>query len=184
MNIACIAWGSLIWKPGNLPLASAWRPDGPKLPLEFARVSDGGELAVVLCPDAPATPTWWALLALPDLEAARACLREREQAAPEHPEWIGSIPPAPGADDGPASAIGAWLRTRALDACVWTALPPRWQGQEGRKPSADNAVAYLDSLTGDTRAHARDYVCRVPKDIDTPYRRVIEQQLGWRSGEV
>jgi hypothetical protein len=40
MNIACIAWGSLLWKPQPLKLASGWHRDGPLLPLEFVRQSD------------------------------------------------------------------------------------------------------------------------------------------------
>ncbi|MGG7605864.1 hypothetical protein [Massilia sp. BKSP1R2A-1] len=28
MNIVCIAWGSLLWKPGPLKLASGWHPAG------------------------------------------------------------------------------------------------------------------------------------------------------------
>jgi hypothetical protein len=37
MNIACIDWGSLLWKPQPLKLASGWHRDGPLLPLEFVR---------------------------------------------------------------------------------------------------------------------------------------------------
>lgn len=37
MNIACIAWGSQLWKPHPLKLASGWHRDGPLLPLEFVR---------------------------------------------------------------------------------------------------------------------------------------------------
>lgn len=43
MKIVCIAWGSLIWEPGPLRVASTWRPDGPVLPLEFVRDSDDSD---------------------------------------------------------------------------------------------------------------------------------------------
>ena len=62
---------------------------------------------------------------------------------------------------------------------MWTALPPRSAGVEGRQPSVDEALAYLSSLQGQTRAHARDYVHRTPADLDTPVRRAIERQLEW-----
>ena len=187
MHIACLAWGSLIWKPEPLTLASAWRPDGPPLPLEFARVGDLGELATVLCADTPVQPTWWALLDVADLATARERLREREQIDPRRPEWVGSLvaAAAPSEPHGPhAAPIAQWLRQHALDAVVWTALPPRSAGLEGRKPSADEAVAYLGGLRGHTRAHAEDYVRRVPTDIRTPYRRAIEQRLGWLPREA
>lgn len=49
MNIVCIAWGSLLWKPGPLKLASGWHPGGPRLPLGFLPVSDDSpEVALVL----------------------------------------------------------------------------------------------------------------------------------------
>ncbi|QBE66198.1 hypothetical protein [Pseudoduganella lutea] len=93
MNIVCIAWGSLLWKPGPLKLASGWHPGGPLLPLEYGRDSDDSdELALVLCPGQPLVPTYWAYLNAPDLDAARAMLAAREKIAPGHPEFIGSIP--------------------------------------------------------------------------------------------
>jgi len=42
------------------------------------------------------------------------------------------------------------------------------------------AIAYLDSLTGETREHAQDYIKSVPEQIDTVYRRAIVEALGWQ----
>lgn len=50
---------------------------------------------------------------------------------------------------------------------------------EGRVPTVDEAIVYLDSLSGEARQHARDYIDQVPEQIDTPYRRVIKDVLGW-----
>ena len=178
VRIACLAWGSLIWKPGALPLAAPWRPGGPRLPLAFARVGDKGELAVALCPRAPDAPTYWTELALDDLDRARELLREREEVDPERPDGIGSVP-ARGAAGAWDARIAAWAADNGIDAVIWTALPPRSAGEEGRTPSADEAVAYLDHLQGDVRRHAESYVRQVPPDIRTPYRDVIEARLGW-----
>lgn len=178
MRIACIAWGSLLWKSGSLKLASPWRAGGPALPLEFARNSDDtDELAIVLCEGAAPMPTFYALLDTTDLHAARAMLRTREKIDPDHPEWIGSIPAV---DGGPKDArIDAWLAAQDLDAVVWTALPPKFGDTEGRAPSADEAVAFLAGLRGATRAHAEDYVRRVPAVIRTAYRARFEADLQW-----
>jgi hypothetical protein len=177
MNIACLGWGSLLWKPGALLLRSPWQHDGPMLPIEFARVGDGGELATVLCEGAAEVRTWWALLCAEDLDAARAQLRQREEIDPAHPEWIGSLPSDFAGLGVPA--IRQWLTTQPLDAVVWTALPPRFAGVEGASPSAEQAVAYLQSLQLGTRAHAQEYVRKVPASLDTVNRREIVRVLGW-----
>lgn len=179
MNIICIAWGSLLWKPGPLKLASGWHPGGPLLPLEFARDSDdSAELALVLCPGAPLVPTYWAYVDAPDLAAARAMLAAREKIASGHPEFIGSIPAVGGAPV--PREIAAWLAARRLDAAVWTAVPPKFAGTGGRVPSAAEVIDFLSSLEGETRQAAEFYLRRTPPHIDTPYRRVIEARLGWR----
>lgn len=178
-RIACLVWGSLLWKPGVLPLAAPWRPGGPRLPLEFSRVGDHGELAVALSPGAPDAPTYWTELAVDGIDRARALLAEREEVDPRRPDGVGSVP-APPAVAGPWHArIAAWAADNGLDAVVWTSLPPRYVGEEGHAPSADEAVAYLDHLQGNVRRHAEAYVRQVPADIRTPYRDVIEARLGW-----
>jgi len=179
MNIVCIAWGSLLWKPQGLKLASGWHPGGPPLPLEFVRQSDDSpELALVLCDSARLAPTYWAYLDTHDLNEARAMVGEREKIAPGRPEWIGSIPALDGAREDPR--IAAWLRSRRIDAAVWTAVPPKFYGQNGRVPSADEVIRWLDSRSGERRAAAEDYIRRTPAHIDTLYRRAIEARLGWR----
>lgn len=179
MNIVCIAWGSLLWKPQGLKLASGWHPGGPPLPLEFVRQSDDSpELALVLCESARLAPTYWAYLATDDLDAARAMLGAREKIAPGRLEWIGSIPPTDGAQEDPR--VKAWLRARRIDAAVWTAVPPKFDGENGRVPTAGEVLAWLDSRSGEQRAAAEDYIRRTPAHIDTLYRRAVEARLGWR----
>ena len=166
-----------MWKTHPLKLKSSWYEDGPLLPIEFARVGDGGELSTALCEGARLQKVWWAELAATNLDEAREQLRRREEIDPAHPEWIGSWPaPAQGTA---AVEIGRWARTVQIDAVVWTALPPRVDGVEGRCPDAKHAVRYLQSLTGDRRAHAEDYICRVPGSMDTVNRRLIMEHLGW-----
>jgi len=177
VKIACIAWGSLLWKPGPLKLASAWMPDGPPLPLEFVRDSDDSEeLALVLHEAAPLVPTYWARLDAASLDEAREMLREREKIRPQYPQWVGSIPNPHGAAD---ERIGAWMHARELDAVVWTALPAKFAQVSERAPSAHEAIAFLAGLQGEARAKAEDYVRRVPSEIRTLYRGLFEEHLGW-----
>ena len=180
MNIVCIAWGSLLWKPGPLKLASGWHPGGPRLPLEFVRKSDdSAEVALVLCEAARPMPTYWAWLDTQDLDAARAMLGEREKITPARPDWIGSIPGRAGAQEDPR--IAAWLRRMRFDAAVWTALPAKFEGESGRVPTADEVVAVLDGLPEQERAEAERYVRHTPAHIDTRFRRIIAARLGWHA---
>ncbi len=176
MLIACLGWGSLIWKPDALPVASEWFRDGPQLPIEFARVSDGGELATVICANAAPCKVLWAVLDVGTVQEAREALRVREQIPEDRRDGIGIFTP------GTASVgvIAEWAIPRQLDAVIWTNLPPKYEGVEGMVPTVDDSVSYLAGLSGQARAHARHYVERVPPQIDTPYRREIISRLGWQ----
>lgn len=178
MNIVCIAWGSLLWKPEPLRLASGWHPSGPRLPLEFVRDSDdSAEVALVLCEGAAPMPTYWAWLDTDDIDAARAMLGAREKIVAGRPEWIGSIPPVDGA--AVDARIAAWLRERGIDAAVWTALPAKFAGKNGHVAAPEEVLARLDGLEPEQRAQAEEYVRRTPAHIDTRYRRLIATRLGW-----
>jgi hypothetical protein len=175
MLIACLGWGSLIWKPDALPLASEWFLDGPDLPIEFARVSDGGELATVLCANAPLCKVLWAVLEVESLDQACEALRIREQIPEDRHDGIGIFTTS----RSPVGVIGEWAIARQLDAVIWTALPPKFEEVEGLIPTVDDAVFYLAALSVGARNYARDYVKQVPPQIDTPYRREIISRLGW-----
>lgn len=186
MKIVCIAWGSLIWEPGPLKLASRWEPGGPPLPLEFVRDSDdSAELALVLHAPAPAVPTRWARLDTTDLAEAREMLRQREKIRPQYPQWTGSlpdpVPPGLPAPTPPAivATIADWMRAHDVDAAVWTALPAKFANVSERAPSAHEAIAFLDGLAGEERRKAEAYVRRIPADTRTLYRGLIEERLGW-----
>ncbi len=160
------------------------------LAIEFARVGDHGELATALCPGAAAVPTRWVELRSMPLDDAMELLRQREEIDPRQPQFLGSVsglqeaavlarPDAPAAFQ--ATVIADWGRALGLDAVVWTALPPRFDGQNGRVPDASEALAYLRSLRGPVLEHARHYIECVPDEIRTPYRAIFEAELGWRS---
>ena len=92
MRIAVIAWGALLWQPGPLALGAPWAPDGPRLPLELARIAGDGRLTLVLypAPGAAWLPTSWAPAAGEALAVVVEHLREAERTVPGH---IGSLPP-------------------------------------------------------------------------------------------
>lgn len=175
MRIASLGWGSLIWKPGVLSLASDWHKDGPLLPIEFSRVGDGGELATAVCMNAPLVEVYWALLSVGDMALAASLLREREQIPAQRVDGVGSLI----IKSQPVGTLAEWAAEKGLDAVIWTALPPRFAHIEGRIPSVEDVLNYLASLEGEKREHAQSYMQQVPAEFATPYRQAIREQLGW-----
>jgi hypothetical protein len=84
-------------------------------------------------------------------------------------------------DEGPAEVLDlpAWAQARSIDTVVWTALPTRFGGEEGRIASETEIVEHLSGLRGALRDEAERYIRHAPPQTDTPYRRAIEAALGW-----
>ena len=177
-RIACLGWGSLIWDPRELPVQGAWFEDGPLVRVEFARQSRDGRMTLVLDGSARPVRSLWAIMDRTDMAVAAEALRERGGVGTGTPRWIGRWNLA----DDPADLVvdlPGWARTRGVDGVVWTALPSKFGGQEGRTPSIEEAVTYLRGLTGTARDNAERYVRRAPRQIDTRYRRRIEAEFSW-----
>lgn len=171
MTIACIGWGSLIWDPQNLPITLPWRDDGPNLAVEFARQSAEGHLTLVIVENGPALPCLWAPMLTDNLNEAISQLRARERTVTRHIGfWKSASAP---------EAISRWAEAKGLSGVVWTALPPKFQGVDGRAPTLEEACIHLASLKGPARERAEKYVRRAPIQIRTPYREAIEEALGW-----
>ena len=175
--IACLGWGSLIWRPGPLPVRRTWHTDGPLIRVEFARQSKDGRVTLVLHDAAEPVRSLWALMTVGDVGDARRQLAEREGIPSDTVEartghWPG--------DEGPPCILNlaAWAECRGIDDVIWTKLRPRWNGQEGC-PSSERVLGYLEGLRGPTRDCAEEYIRRAPPQIDTEYRRQIEARLGW-----
>lgn len=196
-TIVCLGWGSLIWDPDNLPVEhtdpveSAWMPDGPLLPVEFARHSGGNRMTLVLVPDRKAVPVLWTPLLVADLETAKRSLAAREcrrkDRRPPTDDTIRRFVDSScgwwSRDDsqgGCIDIIGRWAVSRSLLAVVWTDLPARFNEIDGRIPTAEQVIDFLQGRKGKELKKARDYITRAPKQISTDYRNQIEAKLGWR----
>jgi len=173
MKIICVAWGSLLWKWEPLKLVNGWQSDGPLLPLEFARDSDDTpELAIVLTPHASPTHTYWSLLDTANLDQALSWLREREKIHPENPQGVGIV--RRGQPETDFRPILDWLNVSEADAVIYTALPPKFDGVEGKIPTLAQALDYLQRLPDADREAAYDYLEKVPANISTPYRAALQ----------
>lgn len=172
MTIACLGWGSLIHDPRGLPLAGGWDPDGPTLPLEFARGSADGRMTLVIIDHDAPTTTLWAPLAVQTLEDAVAALADREGCS------VAAIGRWPGTGRGrDVDVIGEWTQGKALAGVVWTALKPGFKDARGRVPTFDEIVRHLDGLDPAARAEAARYVRKAPSQVVTPYRPELERIL-------
>lgn len=180
-TIACLGWGSLISDRRDLPIRGKWFCDGPMLPIEFARKSSDGRITLVIVPDTfPFLRSLWTPLAVTTLNEAREALGRRECPKATNPEECVDYWPGGSKNSKAAKEIGKWARGLRIDVVVWTNLPPKFDGKkEGEVPSAEEVVAYLDSLRQEQRELAEHYVRMTPRQIDTDYRRVIEARLGW-----
>jgi hypothetical protein len=178
LNIACLGWGSLVWKPGDLPVQREWFRDGPAAPVEFLRQSNGGRITLVLDESGKTDPVTllWALMSpdkIRDVETAAKALAKRE-GSPLIGRW------SKGQKSPPRMAnLGNWAASHSLDAVVWTALGAKFGNVDGKRPTASEVVDFLRARTGTEAKDAEDYVRLAPRQIQTPYRRRIEEELGW-----
>jgi hypothetical protein len=186
MKIAILGWGSLIKEPRGLPIVGEWQPDGPKLWLEFSRISRKGKragcLTLVIDERCESEVTTFHVLSKStDLPQAIADLQEREGTSADD---IGFCEVATGRfapnamSRHPKSCerIRAWAREKAFDAVVWTALPRRFKDAIGVSFSPEAALKYLNELPAPTKALALDYVHSAPEQTMTPFRRLLLAQ--------
>lgn len=180
-RIACLGWGSLIWNPGGLPIIEQWNDDGPMLPIEFARESSGQRITLAICPSVSRVRALWALLDAKHLQAAISALATRENiSAKRMAADIGYVNLADSASHGAcADDVAAWAARHTLDAVVWTNLPSGFRKLREAMPTGEQVLAHLGGLSGQARDDARQYVEKAPAQIDTEYRRLIAEKLGW-----
>lgn len=174
-TIACLGWGSLIWRLDGLPIRRHWFEDGPLLPVEFARRSQDGSITLVITPGARPSRSLWAVMDTDELEIAKEDLRLRERTDKERIDsWsLGEKP------QDKIPSLGKWAESQSVEHVIWTGLPPKFKGQDDRIPSAEEVVSYFRTLNGSVRDKAEAYVRQAPRQIDTDYRRRIEAELGW-----
>ena len=174
--IVCLGWGSLIWNPGTLSVDPPWRDDGPEIRVEYARVSKDERLTLVLGEGFQAAQSLWAPMKVADSREAVENLRVREGTTKRYiGTWkLGNQSPRniPG--------LASWAQAKRATCVIWTALPPKYHGENGCIPTVEEALEYLTNLRGKSRQTAEIYVRRTPPKIRTPFRQAFEETLGWK----
>jgi hypothetical protein len=177
MRIALVAWGSLIWDPRRLPIEGTWRSGGPRLPLEFSRVSKDGRLTLVIdYKNGAVVETYYAVSPRTDLDCAIADLTAREGTTTRHIGFVDSVGLKDLANgraehEKTCARIRSWIATTDFAAAVWTALDSNFESAVGRPFSVQNAIEYLEARPASVRELALNYFKNAPREIDTPLRR-------------
>ncbi len=184
MHIAILAYGSLVWDEECLAphITGGWRLGaGPRLPVEFCRISPKRKKALVLTIDAQQgheVATSYTLSKRSDLAEAITDLAARERCDEQYIDVCIR-------DDDPAAPlharVHAWLRQHeGIDAAIWAALPVNFRAETGRNFSLEAAVDYLRALPEESLAEAWRYITYAPAETDTPLRRHLQRLDWWR----
>jgi hypothetical protein len=182
MSIVILAWGSLVWDSRDLPMASAWQLNGPKLPIEFSRVSKDARLTLVIDPvDGVEVPTRFARSKRLFLLDAVADLRDREgtifqnigftDRTGQHASYREHT-----AHEPTHQRLLHWLGGTDFDAVVWTALPSNYLNQQRHKFTVAHAASYLQALPAVARDNALDYIRKAPPEVLTPLRQYLSEK--------
>ena len=182
-----LAWGSLVWDPGELQTAGKFMANGPLLPIEFCRISNDGRLTLAIDETFGALcKTYSARSSLQSLDAARDNLCQREGMADARA--IGFVEPASNRQSDFAleshpqvvATIGAWAESLGYDAAIWTALTSNFNDWGKGEPfSVSAALQYLETLEGDDPtkfAQALAYIRNAPPEVETPVRDEVARR--------
>lgn len=198
MKIAVLAWGSLIWEPRNLEIATGFVPFGPVLPIEFSRVSGGKRLTLVIdAANGAPCRTYVAQSSRADLDSALLNLWVREGKENEKPpssvrdsgrvafvDLLTNTASLRAKERHPAAleAVRSWATATGHDAVIWTALASNFHGEEraGKPFTVEAAMEYLDGLDKPDLAAALHYIWNAPPEVHTPVRVAVATR--WPQG--
>ena len=184
-KIAIIGWGSLIWDLEILAphTAGEWQmAAGPKLPMEFSRVSPKRKLGLAVCLDpAVGVPCQTHIIrsARRDIHAAIEDLRARERAPAGR---IGAFHTSfqHGRMPEVVALVQAWCAAKGWDGAVWTDLEPNFEAHTKRGFSVGEGIRYLKTLRGESLKEAYNYIQNAPAQTATPLRAALAQDKWWQ----
>jgi hypothetical protein len=185
-RIAIIGWGSLIWDLDNLAprVSGDWQMrGGPRLPMEFSRVSAKRGRALVVCldPDHGAKcPTHVIASSRSTIEETARDLAARERSPLLRIGCADTVGRSHGRMPEVREAVALWCRRNHWAGAVWTDLEPNFRTRTGKAFSVANGQAYLQSLSGDSLAEAVAYIRNAPETTRTPLRDALAADPWWQ----
>ncbi|MCX6339455.1 MAG: hypothetical protein NTX71_06000 [Candidatus Aureabacteria bacterium] len=184
MEIAIIGWGSLVWDPRDLPREGTWQEGGPRLSIEFSRISCDARLTLVIDKsNGNVVPTMHVLSPRASLDDARDDLKKREGTSDEKIGWVDITRGTSSPDTNPRQTdvhdvIRTWCQEHGYQAAVWTALDSNFKKETEREFSVEAAIAYLSGLPMNVRKKALKYIWNAPEFITTKVREAVKQRFG------
>jgi len=181
MRIAILVWGSLYWEPRNLTTTNEWFYDGPALPIEFARISGGNRLTLVIKPTFDNATTLYAISSIETFAEARENLRKRE--GTENINNIGFIDFSNNTQQVRQSnafiidILRQWNVEKNFDAIFWSDFSPRFTDVTQQQFTLQNVISFIDNLPDEQKRSALQYIWNTPPQITTRFRNGIEQQF-------
>jgi len=166
------------------------RSDGPKLPIEFARISKDARLTLVIHSGSGDQPVYWAISKLGILDEARRNLKERENTKLADIHCLTTEgKAAEGVSAQIKARLRAWLAERQeIRAAIWTALPSNWHEKRGCALSPEDAVRYLRELENEKSGAAarfdgaREHIRNTPSQMQTCVRVELHRR-GWQDAK-
>lgn len=183
-NIAVLTWEPMAWSTTGPSIDGVWRKDGPELPLEYTVapcVTQEGRksvLSLALRPGWKRNPVLWSMMETGNVSEAVWELATLTGCGERQIELIDiEGGERRGAHAEVLEEVERWAeeqswRGNKIDAIVWTAQP-------AEEMTSREVVRMLRSLDGRERRDTETYVRSTPSQLRTPFREIMERELGW-----
>ena len=185
-KIAILGWGSLIWdleilKPhttGNWLMEA-----GPRLPMEFSRISPKRKLGLVVCLD-PAVGVECTTNVIrstkTNISHTIDDLAARERAPLDLIGAVHSDGLRQGRMPEVCDAVSGWCEANGWDGAVWTDLEPNFYDYTQQEFTIETGLSYLRTLTGENLIEAHNYIESAPHQTRTPLRSALANDTWWQ----
>lgn len=178
MSIGFLGWDSLLWEPDSIfdDLHGPWAYDGPRLPLEFSRISAARASALALVVDKLHGVTCqvaWCLSTRISAPEAIQDLMAREQTKADNIRHLACDVALPATAPSIDVTIATWAKSKGLGTVVWCGFSSNFTKATGKPFSVSSAMAHIKGLSEPGKRAAFEYVTKAPPFVRTPVRAAL-----------
>lgn len=170
-KIVYLAWGSLYWDKGNLPV-DGWKFSNLSLPLEFSRISDKGQGRMTLVIDTKngrENRVWYGYAKTRNIDNAIRLLKKREKTVLKGIAYINLKSNKRRINYTPkeiVERIDNWAYSQEVDVVIWTDLPSNWMEIRKRVYSVSDAYNYFKNSELKIRLQILEYIYKAVHDAN------------------